>query len=89
MTINDDINALPRDQRIALLRLLHYNLNDRGWCGDYEVNYPNPDVTRAKQILYRQLETQGFEVLFGELRRKGLIQNLEEPLSLQSVVCSE
>ena len=77
MTINDEINALPEDQRRTFLETVTNNLYDKTWCAMRGLDYVGPDSQRAKEILYREWEG------------RGLIQTLGEPLSLQSVVCLE
>ena len=77
MTINDEINALPRNQRVAFQGLLTNNLYDKTWCAMGGLDYLDPDIQRAKEILYIELE------------ERGLMQTLGEPLSLQSAFCQE
>ncbi len=77
MTINDEINALPRNQRVAFQDLLTNNLYDKTWCAMEGLDYLDPDIQRAKEILYIKLE------------ERGLMQTLGEPLSLQSAFCRE
>jgi hypothetical protein len=54
MDINDKLNKLSKKDKFEFKDLLMDVLEDRSWCITRGLNYKNPNVLKAKEILYRE-----------------------------------
>lgn len=50
--ITDEISKLSTEQQRKFSTLLIDLLYDRDWCAVNNIDYSNPDITKAKEILY-------------------------------------
>ncbi|MBU0894279.1 MAG: hypothetical protein KKF48_02115 [Nanoarchaeota archaeon] len=52
--INNLINSLPEKDRILILKRTHESCYDENWLRRYGMKYSNPDIEKAKRIIYNQ-----------------------------------
>ena len=59
MDIEEKIKQLPVDRQKLFRKRLENALYDRGWCIMYGIDYTNPNVSRAKEVLFKE-EYEGY-----------------------------
>ena len=53
--IEKKLNNLPKEERTKFSILLIDCLYDRDWCENNNINYLNPNISKAKKELYSQM----------------------------------
>ncbi len=54
-SIDDEIEKLPESERRRFDNTLLDKLYDRDWCKQHRIDYVNPNVQKAKELLYNEM----------------------------------
>jgi hypothetical protein len=55
MSVEEEIGNLNEKDKKIFLNNLTESLYDRRWCLINNINYVNPDFSKAKEILYKEM----------------------------------
>ncbi len=57
--ISDKIKNLSHEETTMLNYLNIHNLHSRSWCHRKKINYNDPDISKAREITYEEIQESG------------------------------